>query len=87
MYEDPVLVILATAAQYDGGNVIFTRHSTATLAIICTDNPPVDPFMYIIAVQRYRDSTTSLNIHAMNLKSSYCDVLLAKYQAAVPTEA
>lgn len=70
MHENPVLVLLATITQCDGVNIIFTRYSTAPLAMICTGNLSVDPFAYIIAVQGYCENTTSLSIHAMNMKSS-----------------
>ena len=70
MSENPVLVLLATTPQYYGVNIIFTRYSTAPLVMICTDNLSVDPFAYIIAVQGLCENTTSLSIHAMNMKSS-----------------
>jgi len=64
-----MITFITTALSYDGVSGIFTRYSTAYLAIIHTDNLSVVSFVNIIVLQAYNEITVSLPIHAMNFKS------------------
>jgi hypothetical protein len=46
---------------------MFTRHSTASLAIISTDKLSVDQYVYIIAFEENYDFKISMKIRAMGV--------------------
>jgi hypothetical protein len=48
-----------------------TLHShaiTQYLYMVFTENPAVDPFVYMTAIERFYDITNSLNGHTINVK-------------------
>lgn len=67
--EELMMTFITTALSYDAVNGIFTRYSTAYLAIIPTDNLSVVSFLNITVLEAYYEITVSLQIHAMNFKS------------------
>jgi hypothetical protein len=48
---------------------IFTRYSTAVVAMISPDSPLIGAFMCITALEGRYEITSSLNIHVMHFKS------------------
>ena len=38
---------------------------TVSVAVICTDKSVIDPFLYIVALERHNEATVVLNIHAV----------------------
>jgi len=56
---------VASSPSCDGVN-IFTRWSTASLAVISSRHPSVIPLVYIIALAWYYKITVSLFVHAMS---------------------
>ena len=49
---------------------MFTRLSTASLAIISMEKLSVDQFVYVIALEVYYDVNISLKIRAMSVRPS-----------------
>lgn len=54
---------------YDGVNIIFRHWPTVSLAVLSTDNLPIDLFVYMIALQGKYEIAVSVNIHALIFKS------------------